>query len=162
MNKPLRPGDIVLPGKAWHWIVGIPIGLIFLLILALTFSDPPDTRSLQEMSSEEIAQAKEKLKQEAASAPKPVAVPVSKERDAVRGMADFMVKDDNIIGLRMWAGSIGVSAPDFVSAASIRAEISKATNDFEPYRDPNEVLKLMRVLADQDAMFLEVLNESLK
>ena len=81
---------------------------------------------------------------------------------SVRAMADFMVKDDNKIGLRMWAQSIGVSAPDFASAATLRANISRASNDFSLYRNKDEFTKLVSTLSNTDAMFIEVLNESMR
>lgn len=83
-----------------------------------------------------------------------------RQQEAVRGMADFMVKDNNVIGLRMWARSLGTPAPDFASAASIRAIIAKASDDFAIYRNKNEMLRLVETLSNQNTMLLEVLSET--
>ncbi|TSC70659.1 MAG: hypothetical protein CEO12_239 [Parcubacteria group bacterium Gr01-1014_46] len=85
-----------------------------------------------------------------------------RQQEAVRAMADFMVKDDNVIGLRMWARSLGISAPDFASAATLRENIRRNTDDFSLYRDKKELTRLVETLANQDSMLLEVVNESIR
>jgi hypothetical protein len=80
-------------------------------------------------------------------------------QEGVRGMADFMVKDGNVIGLRMWARSLGISSPDFSSAATLREEIKRVSNDFAIYRDKNELKRLIETLADSDRIFTETLLE---
>src|SRR3989344_7776842 len=146
INK--RAGDVVLPGRGWHWILAVPTTFIALIILGVMLYEPIDTRSLKEMSPEEIDQAKTALKQRtAATPPKPVEVaPTNKQQEGVRAMADFMVKDENIIGLRMWARSLGVSSPEFSSAATLREEIRRASNDFAIYRASKELTRLIETL----------------
>ena len=79
-------------------------------------------------------------------------------QSGVRAMADFMVKDNNVIGLRMWARSLDTSAPDFASAATLRANISRASNDFALYRDTEELTRLVELLGNQDVILDEVLR----
>ncbi|MCL9971996.1 MAG: hypothetical protein NBV63_01120 [Candidatus Pacebacteria bacterium] len=81
-----------------------------------------------------------------------------KMQSGVRAMADFMVKDDNVIGLRMWARSLGISAPDFASAATLRENIRRNTDDFALYRDKDELTRLIKLLGNEDAIFEEVLH----
>ena len=83
-------------------------------------------------------------------------------QESVRAMADFMVKDENVIGLRMWARSLGISAPDFASAATLRENIRRNTNDFAIYQNKEELTRLVELLGNQDAIFIEVLNESMR
>lgn len=163
----IRPRWLRLPSRTFAAGVFSSATIVFFILFGITLptsiqSPLTDTGSLKEMFPEEIAQAKEALRQRtAATPPKPVeVVPINKQQEAVRAMADFMVKDDNIIGLRMWARSLDTSAPDFASAASLRANISRASNDFALYRDNDELTSLISILANQDAMFIEVLNES--
>jgi hypothetical protein len=73
-------------------------------------------------------------------------------------MADFMVKDDNVIGLRMWARSLGVSSPEFSSAATLREEIKRASNDFAIYRDKSEMMRLVELLGSSPATLDEVIR----
>jgi hypothetical protein len=58
----------------------------------------------------------------------------------------------------MWARSLGVSSPEFSSAATLREEIRRASNDFAIYRDKNELLKLMQLLGNNDAILNEVVR----
>jgi hypothetical protein len=69
-----------------------------------------------------------------------------------------MVKDDNVIGLRMWARSLGISSPEFSSAATLREEIKRASNDFALYRDKNEMMHLVELLGSNTSIFDEVLR----
>lgn len=85
-----------------------------------------------------------------------------KLQNGVRSMADMMVKQDNRIGLRMWAKSLGVSAPSFSSSETMLVTIKKYSNDFSLYRDKKEVLKLAKVISSQDLIFDEVLLQSVK
>jgi hypothetical protein len=85
-----------------------------------------------------------------------------KLQTAVQEMAQFMVKDDNRIGLKMWAKALGQSAHDFESAASLYAKIRQASNDFSVYKNPQEVSSLIQLLGNQDMIFDEVILESLK
>jgi hypothetical protein len=73
-------------------------------------------------------------------------------------MADFMVKDGNVIGLRMWARALGVSSPEFSSAATLREEIKRASNDFAIYRDKNEMLRLVELLGNNSSILDEVVR----
>lgn len=146
MNKTKRLADRELPGNPLLWIFGSVVGVFALLMLVgAFFASMPDTRDGYARPQEEK-----------------VTITPDRQQDAVRGMADFMVKDDNVIGLRMWARSIGVSAPDFASAATLRENIRRNTDDFALYRDKEEMMHLVSVLADQDALFLETLNESMR
>ena len=140
-----RAHDIVLPGKGLYWILGSVLFVgSFLLFAALTATPSSSSGTGYETPKTDRSISADKM------------------QSAVRSMADFMVKDDNKIGLRMWAQSIGVSAPDFASAATLRANISRASNDFSLYRDKDEFTKLVSTLSNTDSMFIEVLNESMR
>ncbi len=141
-----RAHDIVLPGKGWHWILGTLLVLFLLLTYAvMTASNSPSNPDAYQTPKADRS-----------------SISADKMQSAVRSMADFMVKDGNKIGLRMWAQSIGASAPDFASAATLRANISRASNDFALYRDKDEFTKLVSTLSNSDSLFIEVLNESMR
>lgn len=147
MNKTKRLADRELPGNPLLWVFGSVVGVFALLMLVGAFF-----ASMPDSGGEGYARPSESK----------AAITPDRQQDAVRGMADFMVKDDNVIGLRMWARSIGVSAPDFASAATLRENIRRNTDDFALYRDKDEMMHLVSVLADQDALFLETLNETMR
>ena len=133
----------MLPGKGIYWILGSVLFVgSFLIFAALTASPESYSESGYEAAKEKST------------------ITPDKTQAAVRAMADFMVKDDNVIGLRMWARSLGISAPDFASAATLRENVRRNTNDFEIYRDSKELTRLMETLSNENAMLLEVLNES--
>ena len=83
-------------------------------------------------------------------------------QNAARSMGEFMVKDDNKVGLRMWAKSLGRSAPDFASAESIFANIKQASNDFALYKDTKEMMELVQILSNQDLIFDEVILQTIR
>jgi hypothetical protein len=142
MNKTKRFGDRELPGNPLLWIFGSLVAVCVLLaVVGAFFASMPDTRDGYVQPQEE----KE-------------AITPDRQQVAVRAMADFMVKDDNVIGLRMWARSLGISAPDFASAATIRENIRRNTNDFEIYRDQKELTRLVELLGNQDAILDEVIR----
>src|SRR3989338_8940721 len=82
-------------------------------------------------------------------------------QSSVRAMADFMVKDDNLTGLRIWAQSLNVSSPEFSSATTLHEEIRRASDDFAIYRDSKELTRLIETLSNTDKMFIDTLGESI-
>lgn len=140
MNKTKRLGDRELPGSPLYWIFGSIIGVFGLLVLTgAILANTPD-------SGDGYARPTEQK----------MAITPNKQQEAVRSMADFMVKDDNMIGLRMWARSLGISSPEFSSAATLREEIKRASNDFEIYRDKSELFKLFELLGNDGTTFGEI------
>jgi hypothetical protein len=145
MNKTKRLGDRELPGNPILWIIGSIVGVCALLALTgAILANTPDSREGYARPSEQKA-----------------AITPDRQQEAVKAMADFMVKDDNVIGLRMWARSLGISSPEFSSAATLREEIKRASNDFAIYRDKKEMMRLISLFADSDALFIETLNEAM-
>jgi len=83
-------------------------------------------------------------------------------QNAAKAMAEFMVKQDNKTGLRIWHKSLGSAPPDFASSETLYANIKRLSSDFALYRDKNEVLKLVRLLSDQNIIFDETILQILK
>lgn len=81
---------------------------------------------------------------------------------ATKSMAEFMVKDSNRVGLRMWAKSLGQTPPNGASAETIYASIKATSNDFALYRSRDELLKLIQILADQQGIFDETLLQAIR
>jgi hypothetical protein len=132
MFKTKHKHDVVLPGNPIWWVLGSIVGVIGLLALigAILANTPQDTGGYAEPKAQETA------------------ITPDRQESGVRAMADFMVKDGNVIGLRMWARSLGVSSPEFSSAATLREEIKRASDDFAIYRDKNELFKLIDLLGN--------------
>jgi len=148
-----RAGDIVLPGKGWQWVVSTLIFLIAIIVIAIQSADDKNVVVRGQPGFEQArARAVEAQAQKETDAAVSNAVDQfmqvtpDKTQSSVQAMADFMVKDGNITGLRMWAQSLGVSSPDFASALTLREEIRRASNDFSIYRDKKEVLRLIELL----------------
>lgn len=99
-----------------------------------------------------------------ASVPTQTQERISSDRlqNSVRSMGELMVKDDNKIGLSIWAKLLGRSVADRSSAETIFAIIGQASNNFTLYKDRKEVLKLVQALANQDLIFDEVILQSLR
>lgn len=134
--------DVILPGRGIYWIIGSIVGVFAVLVLTgAILANTPDTRDGYARPSESKA-----------------TITPDQQQEAVRAMADFMVKDDNVIGLRMWAWSLGVSSPEFSSAATLREEIRRTSNDFVIYRDKEEMLRLVELLGNNNSIFEEVLR----
>ena len=134
--------DVILPGRGIYWIIGSIVGVCVLLALTgLILVNTPDYRDGYARPSES----------------KTVITP-DRQQEAVRAMVDFMVKDGNVVGLRMWARSLGVSSPEFSSAATLREEIKRASNNFSIYRGKDELVKLMQLLGNNDAVLKEVVR----
>ncbi len=134
--------DVILPGRGIYWIIGSIVGVCALLALTgAILANTPDSREGYARPSEQKAE-----------------ITPERHQAAVRAMADFMVKDDNVIGLRMWARSLGVSSPEFSSAATLREEIKRVSNDFAIYRDKDEMLRLVEVLGNNASILEEVLQ----
>ena len=142
MNKPKRLGDRELPGSPILWVLGSIVGVCGLLALTGAYfaNTAQDTGGYAKPKAQETA------------------ITPDRQQNAVRNMADFMVKDDNKIGLQMWARSLGVSSPEFSSASTLREEIKRASSDFAIYRDKDELMGLMKLLANQNATLDEVLR----
>lgn len=134
--------DVILPGRGIYWVIGSIVGVCGLLALtgAILANTPQDTGGYAAPKVQETAITPEKM------------------QSGVSAMADFMVKDGNVIGLRMWARSLGVSSPEFSSATTLREEIRRASNDFTIYRNKDELFKLMELLGNKDATFSEVVR----
>jgi hypothetical protein len=134
--------DVILPGRGIYWILGSIVGVCALLALTgAILANTPDSREGYARPSEQKA-----------------AITPDRQQEAVRVMADFMVKDGNVIGLRMWARALGVSSPEFSSAATLREEIKRASNDFAIYRDKNEMLRLVELLGNNSSILDEVVR----
>lgn len=146
MFKQTYKHDVILPGRGIYWVIGSIVGVCALLALTgAILANTPDSREGYARPSESKT-----------------TITPDRQQEAVRAMADFMVKDGNVIGLRMWARSLGVSSPEFSSTVTLREEIKRATNDFEIYRDKKEMMGLISLFADSDALFIETLNEVMK
>jgi hypothetical protein len=134
--------DVILPGHGLYWILGSLVAVVGLLALMGAYfantADNPDAYAKPITPN--------------------VAITPNRQQEAVRRMADFMVKDENIIGLRMWARSLGISAPDFASAATLRENIRRNTDDFSIYRDGDELLKLVQLLGDNHEILKEIIR----
>jgi hypothetical protein len=141
MNQTKRAYDVKLPGNGIYWI----IGSIFAVTAILGVTGAIISRSPSDPSAYEAPKSD-------------TAITSDKMQSAVRAMADFMVEDDNVIGLRMWARSLGISAPDFASAATLRENISRNTNDFSIYRNKEELARLVELLGNQDMILNEVVR----
>lgn len=134
--------DVILPGRGIYWIVGSIVGVCTLLALTgAILANTPDSREGYARPSEQKA-----------------AITPDRQQEASRAMADFMMKDGNVIGLRMWARSLGISSPEFSSTATLREEIKRASNDFAIYRDKDEMLRLVEVLGNNASILEEVLQ----
>jgi len=130
--------DVILPGRGIYWIIGSIVGVCGLLALTgAILVNTPDSRGAYEEQT---------------------TVTPDRMQESVKAMADFMVKDGNVTGLRMWARSLGVSSPEFSSAATLREEIRRSTNDFSIYRNKKEVVRLVELLGDQGEVFDEVMH----
>ncbi|MFZ2728553.1 MAG: hypothetical protein WAZ10_03555 [Minisyncoccia bacterium] len=134
--------DVILPGRGIYWIIGSIVGVCLLLALTGAF--------FANTAQDTDGYAKPKVQE--------TAITPDRQQEAVRAMADFMVKDDNVIGLRMWARSLGISAPDFASAATLRENIRRNTNDFSIYRNKEELTRLVELLGNQDAILSEIVR----
>lgn len=131
--------DVILPGRGIYWIIGSIVGVCGLLALTgAILANTPNSGDGYVRPVESITP--------------------DRQQEAVRSMADFMVKDDNVIGLRMWARSLGISAPEFASAATLRENIRRNTNDFSIYRDKKELTRLVELLGNQDLILDEVVR----
>lgn len=132
--------DVILPGRGIYWIIGSIVGIFVLLaLMGAILANTPDSRDGYARPVESQ-----------------VTITPDRQQEAVRAMADFMVKDDNVIGLRMWARLLGVSSPEFSSASTLREEIKRASKDFAIYRDKNELFKLIELLGNDGAMLNEI------
>lgn len=134
--------DVILPGRGIYWIIGSIVGVCALLALTgAILANTPDSREGYARPSEQKA-----------------AITPDRQQEAVKTVADFMVKDGNVVGLRMWARSLGVSSPEFSSTATLREEIRRASKDFAIYRDKNEMLRLVELLGSDAAILDEVVR----
>ncbi len=134
--------DVILPGRGIYWIIGSIVGVCALLAFTgLVLVNTPDSRDGYVQPSESKT-----------------TITPDRQQEAVRAMADFMVKDNNVIGLRMWARSLGISSPEFSSTATLREEIRRASSDFMIYRDKNEMLRLVELLGSDAATLNEVVR----
>ncbi len=160
MEKTKRVGDMVLPGKGWHWILGVPVSFFLLFMLGtLVYAPQNDLPVRGQPGFEEAvkrAQQEQQMNVQKTTLDTDRSVTPDKMQSSVRAMADFMVKDGNIIGLRMWARSLGVSTPEFASATTLREEIRRASNDFALYQNNDELLKLTKLLDSSSATLNEV------
>lgn len=128
--------DVILPGRGIYWIIGSIVGVLGLLALTgVILGNTPDSRGAYEGQA---------------------TVAPDRMQESVKAMADFMVKDGNVTGLRMWARSLGVSSPEFSSAVTLREEIRRTSNDFSIYRDKNELMRLVELLGNNGAVFDEI------
>lgn len=132
--------DIILPGHGLYWILGAIVAVLGLLALTGAYfaNTGQDYDGYSQSKGQETVITPEKM------------------QSGVSAMADFMVKDGNVVGLRMWARSLGVSSPEFSSATTLREEIRRASNDFAVYRNKDEFSKLIELLGSNDAILQEV------
>lgn len=130
MFKQTYKHDVTLPGRGIYWILGSIVGVVGLLVLTGAYfaNTGQDYDGYAKPNVQETAITSEKM------------------REGVRAMADFMVRDGNVTGLRMWARSLGVSSPEFSSAATLREEIRRASNDFALYRNKEKLFELTDLL----------------
>lgn len=132
-----RAGDVVLPGKGWQWVVGTLIFLIGIIVIAVQSVDETNVVVRGQPGFEEAVQKTQQQPQSGYA---------DEFQKTWRENADFMVQENDLVGLRAWAASLGVSIPDFASAATIREEIRRASNDFTIYRDKESSIRLMVIL----------------
>ncbi len=124
INK--RAGDVVLPGKSWHWALGILFALFALIAYAVTTAPGMEQQTpVQEKQESIYADEFQKTWQD---------------------NADFMVKENDLVGLRAWAQSLNISVLEFASAATLREEIRRASSDFSIYRDKESTERLLVIL----------------
>lgn len=134
--------DVELPGNPILWVFGSIVGVCGLLALTGAY--------FANTAQDYDGYAKPKVQE--------TTITPDRQQTGVRAMADFMVKDGNVIGLRMWARALGVSSPEFSSAMTLREEIRRASNDFAIYRDKKELFELINTLGDQNEIFKEVIK----
>jgi hypothetical protein len=58
-----------------------------------------------------------------------------RRQDFARTLADEFVKQNDTMALRLWAASHNLSEPELASAATIREDIARESNNFALYRD---------------------------
>ncbi len=142
MFKQKYKHDVTLPGRGLYWVLGAIVAVLGLLALTGAYF----TNTSQDYDGYAKPKAQE------------TAITPEKMQNGVSAMADFMLKDGNVVGLRMWARSLGVSSPEFSSAATLREEIRRASSDFAIYRDKNEILRLVELLGSDTAILDEVVR----